>query len=235
MFRGTRAVPDFDLPCSRPRAKTTPSRTTTTPISTSPCRATTSRRPCGSRATAWRARHHPEKLATEKKVVIEEFRQRYLNQPYGDQTMLLRALAYHALRSGGSRPSPTGRRPRRPSRRSRRRPKRGGWRSNATFRPRPSPSPSAWAGAHLRRLPHGRPRLRPAGRRRLVAAPPPSGQGAAPARLGQRLRLGRRRPGLFIFTGQLLPQTTPEQAERRSATKSKRSAAARRRPRNSRR
>ena len=27
-------------------------------------------------------------------VVIEEFRQRYLNQPYGDQTMLLRALAY---------------------------------------------------------------------------------------------------------------------------------------------
>ena len=36
----------------------------------------------------------PEKLAAEKKVVIEEFRQRYLNQPYGDQTMLLRALAY---------------------------------------------------------------------------------------------------------------------------------------------
>ncbi|MBE6177870.1 MAG: insulinase family protein [Rikenellaceae bacterium] len=36
----------------------------------------------------------PEKLATEKRVVIEEFRQRYLNQPYGDQTMLLRALAY---------------------------------------------------------------------------------------------------------------------------------------------
>ena len=35
-----------------------------------------------------------EKLATEKKVVIEEFRQRYLNQPYGDQTMLLRDLAY---------------------------------------------------------------------------------------------------------------------------------------------
>lgn len=35
-----------------------------------------------------------EKLATEKRVVIEEFRQRYLNQPYGDQTMLLRALAY---------------------------------------------------------------------------------------------------------------------------------------------
>ncbi len=36
----------------------------------------------------------PEKLEAEKKVVIEEFKQRYLNQPYGDQTMLLRALAY---------------------------------------------------------------------------------------------------------------------------------------------
>lgn len=35
-----------------------------------------------------------EKLATEKKVVIEEFRQRYLNQPYGDRTLLLRELAY---------------------------------------------------------------------------------------------------------------------------------------------
>ena len=36
----------------------------------------------------------PGKLAAEKRVVVEEFRQRYLNQPYGDQTMLLRALAY---------------------------------------------------------------------------------------------------------------------------------------------
>ena len=36
----------------------------------------------------------PEKLEAEKRVVIEEFRQRYLNQPYGDQPMLLRALAY---------------------------------------------------------------------------------------------------------------------------------------------
>ncbi len=36
----------------------------------------------------------PEKLATEQRVVIEEFRQRYLNQPYGDQSMLLRGLAY---------------------------------------------------------------------------------------------------------------------------------------------
>ncbi len=33
-------------------------------------------------------------LEIEKKVVIEEFKQRYLNQPYGDQNMLLRDLCY---------------------------------------------------------------------------------------------------------------------------------------------
>ncbi len=35
-----------------------------------------------------------ELLELEKKVVIEEFKQRYLNQPYGDQNMLLREMAY---------------------------------------------------------------------------------------------------------------------------------------------
>ena len=30
----------------------------------------------------------------QKKVVIEEFKQRYLNQPYGDWNLLLRPLAY---------------------------------------------------------------------------------------------------------------------------------------------
>ncbi len=35
-----------------------------------------------------------ELLELEKKVVIEEFKQRYLNQPYGDQNMLLRDMAY---------------------------------------------------------------------------------------------------------------------------------------------
>ncbi len=35
-----------------------------------------------------------ELLEIEKKVVIEEFKQRYLNQPYGDQNMLLRELCY---------------------------------------------------------------------------------------------------------------------------------------------
>lgn len=35
-----------------------------------------------------------EKLDIQKKVVIEEFKQRYLNQPYGDAMLKLRALAY---------------------------------------------------------------------------------------------------------------------------------------------
>ncbi|MFR9503074.1 MAG: pitrilysin family protein [Rikenellaceae bacterium] len=35
-----------------------------------------------------------ELLEVEKRVVIEEFKQRYLNQPYGDQNMLLRAMTY---------------------------------------------------------------------------------------------------------------------------------------------
>lgn len=35
-----------------------------------------------------------EKLDVQKKVVIEEFKQRYLNQPYGDIWLLLRPLVY---------------------------------------------------------------------------------------------------------------------------------------------
>jgi len=35
-----------------------------------------------------------EKLEIQKNVVIEEFNQRYLNQPYGDSQLLLRPLAY---------------------------------------------------------------------------------------------------------------------------------------------
>jgi zinc protease len=35
-----------------------------------------------------------ESLDVQKKVVIEEYRQRYLNQPYGDAWLLLRPLAY---------------------------------------------------------------------------------------------------------------------------------------------
>ncbi len=36
-----------------------------------------------------------EKLATQKNVVIEEYRQSYLNQPYGDAWLLMRPLVYH--------------------------------------------------------------------------------------------------------------------------------------------
>lgn len=35
-----------------------------------------------------------EKLEIQKNVVIEEFKQRYLNQPYGDASLFLRPLAY---------------------------------------------------------------------------------------------------------------------------------------------
>ena len=65
MFRGTRAVENFDLPVQMASGDNNAFPNIT-----------------------------PAKLEAEKKVVIEEFRQRYLNQPYGDQTMLLRALAY---------------------------------------------------------------------------------------------------------------------------------------------
>lgn len=36
-----------------------------------------------------------EKLATQKSVVIEEYKQRYLNQPYGDAYLLLRSKHFH--------------------------------------------------------------------------------------------------------------------------------------------
>ncbi|MEG0498687.1 MAG: pitrilysin family protein [Alistipes sp.] len=95
MFRGTRRVPNFDLPvqmaCGENNAFTNNDYTNfyitlpTTNIETALWLE--SDRMTGLNITA-------RKLALEKKVVIEEFRQHYLNQPYGDQTMLLRALAY---------------------------------------------------------------------------------------------------------------------------------------------
>ena len=95
MFRGTREVPNFDLPVQMASGDnnaftnndytdfyiTLPKHNRQTALGLE------SDRMEGLEIT-------PEKLAAEKKVVIEEFRQRYLNQPYGDQTMLLRALAY---------------------------------------------------------------------------------------------------------------------------------------------
>lgn len=95
MFRGTRDVPSFDEPvqmASGDNNAFTNNDYTDFYITL----------PAGNLETAlWLESNRmeglditPEKLETEKKVVIEEYRQRYLNQPYGDQTMLLRALCY---------------------------------------------------------------------------------------------------------------------------------------------
>ena len=95
MFRGTREVPSFDLPvqmASGDNNAFTNNDYTDFYITLPRDNIETalwleSDRMQGLDIT-------PEKLETEKRVVVEEFRQRYLNQPYGDQTMLLRALAY---------------------------------------------------------------------------------------------------------------------------------------------
>lgn len=95
MFRGTEAVPDFDVPVQMAsgdnNAFTNNDYTDfylTLPVDNIETALwLESDRMAGLNIT-------PEKLQTEKKVVIEEFRQRYLNQPYGDQMMLLRDLAY---------------------------------------------------------------------------------------------------------------------------------------------
>ena len=95
MFRGTRKVPNFDLPvqmASGDNNAFTNNDYTDFYITL----------PKDNIETAlWLESDRMEgldittgKLETEKRVVIEEFRQRYLNQPYGDQPMLLRALAY---------------------------------------------------------------------------------------------------------------------------------------------
>ncbi len=97
MFRGTREVPVFDLPVQMASGDnnaftnndytdfyiTLPYENLETALWLE------SDRMEGLDITA-------EKLATEQKVVIEEFRQRYLNQPYGDRTLLLRDMAYKA-------------------------------------------------------------------------------------------------------------------------------------------
>ena len=52
MFRGTRDVPDFDLPVQMASATTTPSPITIIRTSILPCRRTISRRPSGWKPTA---------------------------------------------------------------------------------------------------------------------------------------------------------------------------------------
>ncbi len=95
MFRGTREVPVFDLPVQMASGDNNAftNNDYTDFYLTLPCENIEtalwleSDRMEGLDITA-------EKLAAEKKVVIEEFRQRYLNQPYGDRPLLLRDLAY---------------------------------------------------------------------------------------------------------------------------------------------
>jgi len=95
MFRGTRRVPDFDRPvqlaCGENNAFTTNDYTnfyiTLPKENIETALWLEADRMEGLHITA-------PKLATEKRVVIEEFNQRYLNQPYGDMWMLLRGEAY---------------------------------------------------------------------------------------------------------------------------------------------
>ncbi len=95
MFRGTRSVPDFDTPLHKASAEnnaftnndytdyyiTLPRENVETALWLEADRMT------GLDITA-------AALAAEKKVVIEEYNQRYLNQPYGDQWLILREMAY---------------------------------------------------------------------------------------------------------------------------------------------
>ncbi len=95
MFRGTAAVPDFDTPvqlaCGENNAFTNNDYTDfyiTLPVDNIETALwLESDRMTGLQIT-------PEALETEKQVVIEEYKQRYLNRPYGDMTALVRDLAY---------------------------------------------------------------------------------------------------------------------------------------------
>ena len=95
MFRGTHKVPEFDIPvqmaCGENNAFTNNDYTSfyiTLPKE-------------NIRTALWLESDRmvnlnisEEAYQTEKQVVIEEFKQRYLNQPYGDEQLLLRELAY---------------------------------------------------------------------------------------------------------------------------------------------
>ena len=95
MFRGTHQVPDFDTPvqmaCGENNAFTNNDYTDfyiTLPVDNIDTALwLESDRMRGLNLSA-------EACEIEKRVVIEEFRQRYLNQPYGDVNMLLRGMLY---------------------------------------------------------------------------------------------------------------------------------------------
>ena len=95
MFRGTTQVPDFDMPVQMASGEnnaftnndytnfyiTLPKENLSTALWLE------SDRMCNLNLSE-------EAYRTEKQVVIEEFKQRYLNQPYGDEQLLLRDLCY---------------------------------------------------------------------------------------------------------------------------------------------
>lgn len=95
MFRGTHDIPDFDTPvqmaCGDNNAFTNNDYTDfyiTLPVAN----IETALWLESDRMTGLNLSE--EAIEVEKRVVIEEFRQRYLNQPYGDQNMLLRDMVY---------------------------------------------------------------------------------------------------------------------------------------------
>lgn len=95
MFRGTKQIPDFDTPvqmaCGENNAFTNNDYTDfyiTLPVDNIETAFwLESDRMRGLDLSA-------EACEIEKRVVVEEFRQRYLNQPYGDMNMLLRDMVY---------------------------------------------------------------------------------------------------------------------------------------------
>ena len=95
MFRGTHNVPDFDTPvqmaCGENNAFTNNDYTNfyiTLPVDNIETALwLESDRMTGLNLSA-------EAVEIEKRVVVEEFRQRYLNQPYGDLNMILRDMVY---------------------------------------------------------------------------------------------------------------------------------------------
>ncbi|MDR0509972.1 MAG: insulinase family protein [Rikenellaceae bacterium] len=95
MFRGTRRVPDFDSPvqlaCGENNAFTTNDYTDFY-IALPKDNIETALWLEADRVNGLNINF--KSLEAEKKVVIEEFNQCYLNQPYGDQWMLLRDMAY---------------------------------------------------------------------------------------------------------------------------------------------
>lgn len=95
MFRGTRRIPDFDTPvqlaCGENNAFTNNDYTDFY-ITLPTANIETALWLESDRMTGLRLSR--AKFEAEKRVVIEEYNQRYLNQPYGDQMMLARALHY---------------------------------------------------------------------------------------------------------------------------------------------